>query len=291
MKNAKNLSLAQKFTVALLALVFLLGVPFAFSPNTVLAEQQKEIIYFDDVEYYGTGTFVDDSYIVNYDEVEITVKGHQSAPSLGIHDNSINNACATVAGANIVTFYDRFYPELIPNFEPGAITPYGFWAYYPDTGREPTNQLVVTLHTLMNSADGTTEAEFMNGMQSFVSSKNRSISYSSFYSSRVNVNLSALATAIDQGKVGLLMCSTYNFVSALDNIAELNRVYVAKQNCSAAHMMMVYGYEIYNYYVDGELTRTETFLAVSSGYSNGAKGYILLDDYLTIEKAYIVGIS
>ncbi len=289
MKNAKRLSLTQKLVVAILALVLLFVIPFASTKTTAFADET--VVYYDEIDYYGTGTHVNDSYQISYDELDRTVKGYYNGPSLGLHDNNLTNACATLAGANIVAFYDRFYTDLIPNYTPGAITPYGFWMYYPDQGLTPTVELVGTLHTLMNSADGTTEAEFKSGLQSFASSKGRSVSYSSFYSSSVNVNLSALETAFNQNKVGLLMCSTYNFVGSISNNAQSKLVHVAKHNSSVGHMMMVYGYEIFKYYVGGSLIRTDTFLSVSSGYADGAKGYILLNDDLTIEQAYIVTIS
>ena len=290
MNNAKNL-FNFKTIMAISLSLLLLVLPVVTSNGVAFASEPEEIVYYDDVIYHGTGAHVNDSYQINYDELVYDVAGYPSAPSLGIHDTSLDNACATLGGANIVAFYDRFYPDLIPGYTPGAIAPWGAYMYYIDQGLQPTIDLVATLHTLMNSADGTTETEFKNGLQSFCASKGRSVSYTSFYNSSVNVNLSVLDTAFSQNKVGIIMCSTYNFVSSITMPDNANYVYVAKLNSQVGHMMMVYGYRIHNYYVGGELIRTDTFLTVSSGYSGGDRGYILLNDDLTIEKAYIVSIT
>ena len=289
MKNAKVSIIFKKFLCLVMA--GLLGTFLFASVNVGTAKAEETVVYYDDYIYNSSGSHVNDSYQIAYDELDYLIEGHESAPSLGIHDNSINNACATLAGANIITFYDRYFPDLVPNFEPGGINPLGFYSYYPDLAVTPTIDLVANLHNLMNSADGTTEAEFKSGMQSFLSSKGRSISYQSFYSTSTNVNLSLLDSALNQNKVALLMCSTYNFVSSVAFNTNNNVYYVSKTNSNAGHMMMVYGYEIYNVYVGGQLVRSDTFLAVSSSYSDGDTGFILLNDDLTIQKAYIVTIT
>ena len=203
----------------------------------------------------------------------------------------MQNACAPITGSNVVAFYDRFFTDLIPDYTPGGINPLGKYTYFSDMGLQPVITLIRTLHTAMNSADGTTEAEFKAGMQSFLSSKGRSITYHSFYSTTTNVDLSTFVYWLDQGKVGVLMCSTYNFVSDIINDATSNLYYVVKDNSYVGHMMLVYGYKIYQIYVGGALVRTDTFLLASSGYSDGDSGYILLNDDLTIEKAYILDVT
>ena len=55
--------------------------------------------------------------------------------------------------------------------------------------------------------------------------------------------------------------------------------------------MMVYGYITINYYNNGSLFRTDTYLQASSGFGSGEQGYIKMDDDLDIEEALIVNIS
>ena len=82
---------------------------------------------------------------------------------------------------------------------------------------------------------------------------------------------------------------SYNFIY---NISEASiGIAVNKVDGNRGHMMLVYGYVSYAFYNDGVNFRNETFLHVSSGYQSGEQGYIMLNDHLTIEEAYIVTIS
>ena len=143
----------------------------------------------------------------------------------------------------------------------------------------------------MGSSDGTTSAEFRNGLDDYAESVGRNATYQSMYSTSKTVNLTTISSAVDQNKVGVIMCSTYNFASSVNVITAENKVAVNKQNSSVGHMMMVYGYRVLEYYADGALFRTDTFLYVTSSYSSGEKGYILLNDDLDIDEAYVVTIA
>ena len=292
MKNANsfNLSNLYKGLSLFLALLFIAVFPLTLRCMAVKASV-KEQVYFDDPTFSGSTASIDDSYQIAYDQLVLTVEGQASAPSIARQENDMQNACAPLTGSNVVAFYDRFFTDLIPNYEPGAINPYGNYIYYTAGYLPALQTLVRSLHTAMNSADGTTEAEFKAGMQSFLASKGRNITYYSFYSTTTNVDLSTLLYWLDNNKVGVLMCSTYNFVGSITNAATQKIYHVAKNNSYVGHMMLVYGYKIYEIYVDGELVRTDTFLSVSSGYSSGVDGYILLNDDLTIEKAYILDVT
>ena len=292
MKNANsfNLSNIYKGLSLFLALLFIAVFPLTLRCMAVKASVNEQV-YFDDPTFSGSTASIDDSYEIVYDELVVTLEGNTSAPSHGRHENDMQNACAPITGSNVVAFYDRFFTDLIPDYTPGGINPLGKYTYFSDMGLQPVITLIRTLHTAMNSADGTTEAEFKAGMQSFLSSKGRSITYHSFYSTTTNVDLSTFVYWLDQGKVCVLMCSTYNFVSDIINDATSNLYYVVKDNSYVGHMMLVYGYKIYQIYVGGALVRTDTFLLASSGYSDGDSGYILLNDDLTIEKAYILDVT
>ena len=300
MKNAKLTFLLRYAVIALLLIMFAVAQPVS---SIVLANHDNQTRYYDnvlpdglpDATYQGgQGQFIDDSYEVYYDELVISTDiYHPSVPSISISNSTLNNTCAPLTGRNIISYYDRFYPELIPNYEPGLMHPVAnAYVYYPNRGLEATETLLTTLHTLMNSYDGTTSSEFKDGLEDYVNSKGRNVSYTSFYSSATSVNFTALANAISQNKVAMIMCGKYNYVGALDNVESEKYVGVVKHNSLVGHMMMVYGYTVYDYYVDGVKMRTDTFLCVASSYSSGEKGHVLLyDDDLVINEAYIVNIS
>lgn len=287
MENAKIVSFTKRAIVLMIAILMLIQ-PLALVTAYASSAPTK---YFDDTYAGDNGeTSIDDSYEVYYDELVDTYVALPAVPSM-MNLQSLPNACAAVTGYSIVTFYDRYYPELIPNCEPGLIVASGNYVYYPDRNLPATRAVFSSLHTLMGSADGTTSAEFRNGLDDYAESVGRNATYQSMYSTSKMVNLSTLENAVNQNKVGVIMCSEYNFVGNIVPVAEENRVAVYKDNSSVGHMMMVYGYRVLEYYADGALFRTDTFLYVTSSYSSGEKGYILLNDDLDIDEAYVVTIA
>ncbi len=290
MKNAKIVSFTKRAIVLMIAILMLIQ-PFALVKAYASPALTK---YFDDTyyDYAGdtSGGHVDDSYNIYYDELVDTSVALVNVPSMKNLQN-LPYACAAITGFSIVTYYDRYYPELIPNFEPGFVATNGIYVYYPDRGLASSNAVFSTLHTLMGSSDGTTSAEFRNGLDDYAESVGRNATYQSMFSTSKTVDLTTLASAVDQNKVGVIMCSAYNFVGNIVPVADENRVAVYKDNSTVGHMMMVYGYRVLEYYADGALFRTDTFLYVCSSYTTGVKGYILLNDDLTIDEAYVVTIA
>ena len=290
MENAKIVSFTKRAIVLMIAILMLIQ-PLALVTAYASPAPTK---YFDDAYYDYAGdngeVSVDDSYDVYYDELVDTSIALANVPSMK-NLLSLPNACAAVTGFSVVTFYDRYYPELIPDYEPGILASNGIYVYYPDRNLAATSAVFSSLHTLMGSSDGTTSAEFRNGLDDYAESVGRNATYQSMYSTSRTVNLTTLASAVDQNKVGVIMCSAYNFVSSIIPVTEENKVAIAKNNSTVGHMMMVYGYRVLEYYADGALFRTDTFLYVTSSYSSGIKGYILLNDDLDIDEAYVVTIA
>lgn len=98
-----------------------------------------------------------------------------------------------------------------------------------------------------------------------------------------------MKTAINAGKVGLVMCSKYNFVYGIMHYDGYTRV--SKENGDAGHMMMVYGYQTIAYYKNGVNFQTDTFLYTCSGYGSSEKGYMQLNDYSQINNALVMTIA
>ena len=305
MKNAKNVNLSLRVkAIALTLILSVLGFSTLIKPVDAYAEQADEIYYCDEVEYFdeeddetsfnGEGGQVSASYTV---ECDYFVKTEEyvldSAPSYGTTE--FTNGCAAVAGANIIAYYDRWYTNLIPNFTPGMMNTLSngtqVFRYFPDMGTQATSTLMTTLYQLMGSSatNGTTANQFRNGMQSYVSGKGLSISYESCYQSATMVNLSKIRQAVQSSKVCLVMCSAYNFVYGISGTT--TGATIAKTNSNRGHMMLVYGYTVVTYYNDDVAFRSDTFLYASSGYQGGEQGYMQLNEYSTIEEAYVVTIQ
>ncbi len=303
MKNAVRKIFSKKFAIFAIVSAMLAGQAFGVTNVkmvTASAEELplEEIVYCDDVVYgteevfWGGGAHVDSTYQIDCDQMVVLADvSHPSAPSYGNADPSMQNVCGPMAGTNIVVFYDRYYPNLIPNFEPGMMMSVGEYMYYPDLGADATDNVVSSLYSLMNvaSVGGTTSANFKSGLGSYVRGKGYGFSYSSMYQSATSINLSTFANAINQGKVGMLMCSNYNFVYGISMTAD--HATIGRVNSPNAHMMMVYGYKTLAFYKQGAHVCTKTFLYACSGYSTCDMGYIEMNSYSTINEALIISVA
>lgn len=265
----------------------------AESTESVGTSTVGETLYYDDGDgiFHGYGTMVDADYYIYCDEVRLLANvSHVDAPTYG-NGIGLTNACGAISGLNTVVFYDRFFPNLLPGLEPGMTEGDGKYRYFPDLSWPVAESALQSLYNLMNiaSVGGTTSSNFRNGLATFMGNCGYNVSYSSFYGGETSVNFSALTSAIDAGKVGVIMCSEYNFITSM-NFAN-NKVYVVQRNSTTGHIMMVYGYQTYGYYQDGVKIAEKTFLLASSGYSTAEQGYMALNDFSDIDEAWIVNVS
>lgn len=288
MKNATKKFL---FSISAFALCAILAVTLLCGIRPALA-YAAEAVYCDEGSYGGTGTQTSATYDISCDDYKIIDgKVHTSPPSFGNANSSIKNACGPLAGMNIITFYDRWCTELVPNYDPGIMFSSGY-QYWSDRYLSQTESCIKSLYDYMNTAalGGTTSANFKSGLKAYVNDAGYSISSTSFYGNATTVNLSALKNAISQDKVGLIMCERFDFVSKI-LVSSSTTVTIVKTHYDAAHMMMVTGYETVNFYNKGKVVATETFLCVSSSFNSGETGYVQLNDsYLKIDEALIYSI-
>lgn len=285
--NTKAMArIALGLTALLAAMMFL----------SLYAPLMRAQAHYCNADYYGEGQSIGASYTVEYDYyVEHDDYVVSAAPSYSSVTEEQTNNCASKAGANIVGFYDRYYPNLIPNFEPGVASSSGVgYIYFPRVNLEPINTLITDLYYRMDTnvgEPGATAQDFKDGLTEYVNEKGYNISFSSFYQNSTSVNYSKVQQMVSQNKVGVLMCGNYNIVFGISHDASGTSTLVSKRDYNIAHMMMVYGYLSIDYYKDGSKIRTDTFLQVSTGFAAGEKGYIRMDDYLTIDDALIINIS
>ncbi len=308
MNNAEKFLLLKKTAIFAIAGTMLVGQvaaigmsaskkAYASAPNPA-----QEIVYCDDTVYgddedipfQGEGVHIDADYTIECDEmVTLASAGIRSMPSYGNTDTSMQNVCGPMAGTNIVVFYDRFHTELISNYNPGMVVSTGIYRYFPDLGTTETRNVISSLYSSMGVAafGGTTATNFRNGLRSYVIGQGKSISYSSVYQNAATINLSTFGTAMNQDKVGVIMCSQYNFVYSKQMGADGTYASVGKIHSTAAHIMMVFGYETIGFYQDGELVCTKTFLNACSGFGSREIGWLELNDSAVINEAWVVSIT
>lgn len=248
--------------------------------------------YCDDGLFEGSGTQVSANYTIEFDYyVEHNEYRVECAPSLNNGGTGATNDCTATAGTNVIAFYDRYCPNLIPNHEPGVEVA-GIYRYFPNMGSTAIETLHTTLYNYMgvNSvAPGASKDDFKSGLERYVTEQGYSISYSSIYESTKTVNLTQIKQMVNRKQVAVLFFMGYHFIYGFDTTETSRTVY--RGISEAGHAMMIYGYFTVDYYKNNQKILTETYLEASSCNSFADKGYIKFNDYGTIDDAIRISIS
>jgi len=131
----------------ILGLMICFFAVFAASAYESTEKYYGEISYSD--SYIGKSETETINYatknIVSYNRVNITF------PECYNTNDNLENACANVAGANIINYYDRFFDDFIPDYVSGRIVKDNY-VYYPmriDINKKQT--VINTLYTYMRT--------------------------------------------------------------------------------------------------------------------------------------------
>ena len=179
------------------------------------------------------------------------------------------NACGAIAGANTIGFFDKYVPNLIPEWV----------SYYPTNGRYRAEDtvyipaVIAELYTRMrtNVDDvGVSESDFLNGLEEFVEVRNFDIMYTSLFSGG-QVNYSGCKSFIDNNKPILVFMDPTEMVL----ISQENGYdYVTGTTLNSAHIALIFGYERIRYTLLDGSTLTKTYLIMSTGQSSPTIAYL-----------------
>ena len=197
--------------------------------------------------------------------------------------------CAITAGGNIIAWYNKDYPALIPGHTAGS-TLFGRWIW---TGQNTyIDNLFATLNSLMASpSGGVTISNYLSGMNSYVTGKGRTFTSSSLMSSGA-LNFSGCKTAIENDrKLLTIFADGFTFVGIEGNSASkfdtlYTRVY------QGAHTMAVFGWREVKYKNSSGVTfRTDRYLHVNNGLDGNHVLLYLNSSYTTVDACYITHIT
>lgn len=179
------------------------------------------------------------------------------------------SACACVAGANIIGFYDRYYENLIPDFEPGSL--FMGVAYLYGIQTEEVTEVIKQLYVDMGTtSNGTTETQFINGMTKYCTRAGYSFGYTSLMSGG-KLNYSEAIKYIEQyNQPVALFLSGYNVAGISEGDSQDGYGYFYD---NTNHMMVGFGYRYVTYTYNNGTTETFNFIYVSSGNSSAPCGY------------------
>ena len=270
----------KKLTYLVLILVLVVGVMVFGAWTPVAQAKAEEEIRYADAPIVSTLASTQ-IYYTSRDVLEGQTAG--GAPLYYLTDN-LPNACGPLAGTAIVAFYDKYFPDLIPDWE----------SYYPANGKyrnQSTTYTLPVLHELYDlmqtnvQGEGVSESEFKTGLQAYIVNHGYSASFTSAKSGS-SLSFSACKEAIDNNKVIALFIRP-GVVYTMGQYSDHDTW--TESTISGNHIMYAYGYLQIKYYNSTGLFRTETFLKVSVGYLATTMAYFKVDS-TNLESAQIVNV-
>lgn len=198
----------------------------------------------------------------------------------------IKNACAAVAGCNIIGFYDRYYENLIPNHTAGIIS-YGYYLY--NLADAYVDNVTRELYYKMNGSEaGITETDFKYGMQQYCAEKNLSCDFTQLMSGG-RLSYSAVEQSIDENKPVALLLSTYT-VCDIEVFTDKKIDMLNYDVYKGDHIMVGFGCCSMTYKLTNGTNASYEFVYVASGYDKPLDAYFNMNYCTNINSAYKVNI-
>lgn len=199
--------------------------------------------------------------------------------------SNMTNACGAIAGAEIVAFYDKYYPNMIAGWD----SYYASGTYrMQDATYVPAlmNELYTLMRTNVDDV-GVSEDDFKNGLKSYVVNHGYSLSYTSVRNWLGRLNFDDCKAALDQNKVIVLFTKAGDVyqVTSSDGYDTITPTTIA-----GLHIMVAYGYYQVEYYNAKGLFRTDTYLHVAVGRNAPAHAYYRIDS-TNLNAAYVVNVA
>ena len=260
------------------------GVYTDAESGTVIPEEVVEHLAEDAL--YGDGGAITGGTQVTINYVSKTKNDYRMAiiPPAYISSPFVSG-CACIAGENIVGYFDRYCPNLIPNYEPG----YEYMGYYFYSGESTkTREVLIQLYDDMGTteSEGTTTQQFLDGMKKFSNRAGYNFSYSSCMSGG-KLNYSTAMNSMLNNKPIALFLSGYNVADIGEGNNKDDFGYALY---SANHVMVGFGYYEANYTYSSGQQETLQFLYVASGAIGKPNGYFNINYNTKINDAYAVSI-
>ena len=202
--------------------------------------------------------------------------------------DSLSNECVAVAGANLIQYWDRFCPNLIPNYTPGNEL-MGHYIYRGESTE--TNKLISDLYYDMGTNSnlaGTSIAQFKSGFEKYIKRNGSYILTYSYCISSGKLDYNLAKSYINNGEPIVLFLSGFNIVT-LTNADNSNsiRYTLSKYN----HAMTAFGYKDITYTLTNGTQRNDKYLAVATGLKEFSKGYFNISYKTNIDEALAIKIN
>ncbi len=259
---------------------------FYFSTGEEISDESLAVI--KEFAYYSN----DPDIITESETIYYITKVETDSAQLAKRHPSVNtvthaNGCVPIAGANIIQFWDRYFPNLIENYTPGMEVGAYYLYYLPN---RQVNEVTEELYSLMGTntnGDGTSIEQFKSGMARYCSNKGYKISYESCMSLG-KFSYSKAKEKIKNGRPLIIFNDLFTLatITSMDNSDQINYIKI-----NAPHAMVGFGFKDIRYTLTNGETRIDNYLEVASGLMEYSNGYYNINYETIIDDTYGVYIS
>ena len=235
----------------------------------------------------GNATYVSWENIYYNNKQELEHKLAYRHPGI-IQISNYSNACAAVAGANLVQYWDRFKPNLIANFTPGTALGSNYIYKEPDSNTSNViGQLYYDMETNIGGS-GATIAQFKNGLSTYCQRYGYNVTFISCFNNG-NFDNATAKQYLENNIPIVLFVDPFTVAEVIAN--GQGNDYVEYLISDAPHVMAGFGYKEITYTLSDNTTRVDQYIAVASGLTDKARGYFNINYNTIIDDTYAVNIA
>ena len=240
------------------------GVFYDCVSDLPISDEAIEMV--SETAYLGSTDLQYDSERIEY--VYRSETSYNALLSIPLYGFTHEGGCAPVAGTNLIAYYDKTYPNLIPNYEPGRTI---FGRYMFNVENETTMALSETLYQDMGtSSKGTSVSQFKSGIKKYVNRQGYSLSFQSLMSWG-KIKYDTVKATVQQGKAIALFLLGYRGITITQNEGYDILTY---EYTTANHVVAGFGCLEVNYTFADNSTRTDRYIHCSMGMGLYPNGYI-----------------
>jgi len=194
-----------------------------------------------------------------------------------------NAGCVPLAGANIIGYWTRFMPGLVPGFIPGHYVQ-GIYMYHQNpAGAQPLiNDLRQRMGT--NAQGGTTIPGFRSGMTSYINSRGRDVHFITTMQG-ATLNFAAVQQQIRWGRPLAVFSRGFNIIRIVN---DSNSTFYEIWTHAESHAMAGFGYNVITYTMPNGAIRTDRFIHVATGDIGRPRAFFNVNFQTQISQVYSV---
>lgn len=263
---------------------------FDLTSGVEVSEEQLAEYIYNGFNYFGgtTATFTNTTFTISY--ARKTTQEYSIQYDLPNIDGSFENgSCAHTAGTILLVYWDRFYTNIIPNYDPmmviGPFVTYrGLTQEVEDLGLE-----LVDLMLIGEPHPGTTFSEFQLGMETLVERQGYTYTTTNLFTNG-SFNFNNYKNSVENNIPVALFLTDFNMLNGI--IEEENLDTISNGYCPVSHVAAACGYKIDTYYdANNNVLQTRNYIKVASGLTSYGIGYLNINGVTTISKAISIQVS